>query len=207
MKKMLMAIAAALAISSAQAQEITAQDIDSTYIYNALNNPNDYSQAPTTLPRQKVPGQRISSRVSLGTSVSSTGSSQYINPAVSFQATDKLQLTFGMGLIYSNLKLHNFEKELAADGLINSHALTNYYTLQASYQVSSKCTMYGSLIYAHNSMEKEALPPYFSKDRYMAAFGATFNITESLSIGFEVRRSSNMGAYYGFESPYSMYGL
>ncbi len=201
MRKIIMAIAAAIMVSTAHAQEITSSSVDSTFIYNYLNNPNDYSQAPTTLPQRKVLDRsRISTNINMGTSFSTIGMAQYINPAISYQATDRLHVSIGMGMMYSTLNLSSMEG-LAANGeKIKTHTVTNYYSASASYQLSPRSMIYGSIIYAKNlDNGNNALSPYFNKDRYMATFGANFNITESLSIGFEVRKAQNMSPYYMYD--------
>lgn len=196
-----MAVAAAVLVSTAHAQEITCSDVDSTSIYNILNNPNDYSQAPTTLPKRKVLDRsRISTNINMGTSFSSIGSAQYISPAISYQATDRLHVSIGMGMMYSTLNLSGLEGFAANGEKLKNRTVTNYYSASASYQLSPRSMIYGSIIYAKNlDNGSNALSPYFSKDRYMATFGANFNITESLSIGFEVRRAQNMGPYYMYD--------
>jgi len=193
MRKLILALAAAIIVQAAHAQEITSYDVDSTAIYNAMYNPSDYAQAPVTLPQRKVLDRnRISTQINMGTSISSIGSSEYINPNISYQATDRLSLSFGMGIMYSNLKLRNFEDETSAES--SMRAITNYYSVAASYRVSPKCDVYGSLIYMRDDFGAKS--QFSPQNRYMATFGATFNITESLSIGIELRKSENMSPFY-----------
>lgn len=195
---------AAVTFATAQAQEITSYEADSTSIYNALNNPNDFSQAPTVLPKQRIfaPG-RVNTNVMMGTSVSNLGASQYVSPTINYNATDRLQLFFGMGIMHTNLRLDLSGTDLSAPKRDNTSLLTTYYTVGARYQVSPRCDVYGSVIYMNNSLGNNA-NPLFDKDRYMATFGATFNITESLSIGVEVRNSKNVSPYY-MHNPFSPY--
>ncbi len=176
------------------AQEISSYETDSTAIYNALYNPNDYAQSPVKLPQRKVLDRsRISTQVNMGTSFGKYGSSQFVAPEISYEASDRLHLHFGMGMIHSSLRLMNFASETSAEN--NLRAIQNYYSVGARYSVSPRCDIYGSLIYMHDNYQQGNK---FSqgKDRYMATFGATFNITESLQIGIQIRQSENMSPFY-----------
>ncbi|MCQ2250077.1 MAG: hypothetical protein MJZ66_03095 [Bacteroidales bacterium] len=201
MRKLLTAILAVLIVSQASAQEIASYEVDSTAIYTAMYNPNNYSKAPVKLPQRKVLDcNRINTQINMGAGFGSIGSYEFVAPSISYQATDRLQLQLGMGFVYGSLRLRSFAGETSAEN--NLRAISNYYQASARYSVSEKCDVYGSLMYWRgNSLDRN---PYSrGKDSYMATFGASFSITESLHIGIEVRRAENVSPFYcGGYAPY-----
>ncbi len=199
--KLIMAAALAMSIHTALAQEITAYDADSTAYYNALHNPNDYAQAPVKGQQRKVlEPSRVHTSINMGTGFSSLGSYEFISPTVTYEASKKWNLNFGMGIAYSNWKPARIgsDENCTYDNL---RALTTYYSAGAEYRASDKLSLYGDILYykttptSHTSLG--------DNDGYMATFGATYNITKSLSVGFEVRSSRNVNPYGLYHNPYS----
>lgn len=202
MKKMAIALLMAAVSSGAMAQEVTSYAADSTAYYNSLYNPNDYAQAPIKGPQRRVGDSdgrsRIHTSINMGTGFGSMGNYQFLSPSVSYDATKRLSLQFGMGLQYSNFKI----ADMAGERLEyrRASAVTNYYSVSAAYQASDRCVLYGGLVYGTDVMQKGE-PRRMDSDRYTAIMGATFNITKSLSIGVEVRQQKNMSPFGGYGYP------
>ena len=73
--------------------------------------------------------------------------------------------------------------------------MTNYYSVEASYLASERLLLTGSIIYANNHYGEPRSK--YNNDGYMCTFGATYQITPSFSIGFEVSQSHNIYPVYG----------
>jgi len=194
---------------NAASQEITSYETDSTAYLNAIYNPNDYAQAPIKGPQRKVADRnRLHTDVNMGVGFGGGGSYEYINPRFNYDLSKKWSLNFGMGIAYSNLKLRDFAiSDQNGATYQNLRAISNYYSAGATYRASDRLSLYGDLIYIKSTPVGDS--PFSSNtDAYMATFGATYNITKSLSIGFEVRQSRNVNPYnspYGiiYNNPYS----
>ncbi|MCQ2253189.1 MAG: outer membrane protein transport protein [Bacteroidales bacterium] len=204
MRRFLYLLACVGFCANVSAQDITGYDTDSTAIYNAYYNPENYSQAPVKGAQRRIDsnGPKITSNITMGTSFGGGISSQYIEPRLNYQATNRLQLQFGMGIMYSNINLRGLATEDIS--YQNMRALTNYYSASAQYQASERCRVYGSVVYASSRMMDNPSSPM--RDKYMATVGATYNITKSLSIGFEVRQS-NINPYYMYGMPCNSWGM
>ena len=205
---MSLALAGAL---TAGAQEVTSFDADSTAYYNAVYNPNEYAQAPVKSPQRKVNERpRLHADVNMGVGFGGNGTYEYVNPRFHYDLSKKWSLNFGMGVSYSSLKLRGLSAgpESNVASYQNLRAITNYYSAGASYRASEKLSLYGDIIYAKTMPVGGCESPWGGNtDAYMATLGATYNITKSLSIGFEVRQSRNVNPYnpYGiiYNNPYS----
>ncbi len=194
----------------AAAQEVSAYDTDSTAYYNAAYNPNDYAQAPIKGPQRKVADRsRLHTNVDMGVGFGNGGSYEYINPTFDYDLSKKWSLNFGMGVAYSSLKLRDLPySEGGSVSYQNLRAISNYYSAGATYRASDKLSLYGDIIYVKTMPVGGDDNGFYNTDRYMATFGATYNITKSLSVGFEVRQSRGINPYlnpYGtmYNNPYS----
>ena len=205
MKKLMLIISVLLAGGlAADAQEVSSYDTDSTFYYNNVYNPNDYAQSPVTLPQRKVSEQsRLHTNVNMGMGFGNGGSYEFIKPTVSFDATKKWSLNFGMGIAYSNLSLRSYTGADKSVSYNDLRAITNYYSAGASYRASENLSLYGELIYAKSTPVGGNALYGGNRVSYMAVFGATYHITKSLSVGFEVRQSQNMNPYDIYNNPYS----
>lgn len=194
--KKIVSLFSVLALSlSAVAQQVESYDADSISYYNGLYNPNDFAQAPVTVQQQRVKGDRLSSHIQMGTSFGSLGSSQYVSPVFNYQATNKLSLSLGLGMAYTNMKFSSLNKYSEMPAYENLKAITNYYSAAANYQASEKLQITSSVIYFQNNYIGVGEKPGFNRDAYMATFGANYQITPSFSIGFEVRQSKNISPF------------
>ena len=205
MRKTLIIMAfALLGAQAAGAQEVTSYETDSTAYYNALYNPNDYAQAPIKGAQRKLDNRdRLHATVNTGVGIGGGGSYEYINPTLDYDLSKKWSLNFGMGIAYSNFKLRDYSNAEQAN-YANMRAITNYYSAGVTYRASEKLSLYGDIIYARTMPVGGGSSPYYDGDRYMATFGATYNITKSLSVGFEMRQSRGMNPYgIMYNNPYS----
>ena len=204
MKKTLIIMALTLlGALSASAQEVAAYDAtDSTAYYNALYNPNDYAQAPVRGPQRKVfDRSRLHANVNMGVGMSGGGSCEYVNPTFNYDLSKKWSLNFGMGVAYSTFKFKALPLGEDVATYQNLRAISNYYSVGAEYRASDRLSLYGDLIYARTSPLGGGYFDSYDKDRYMANFGATFNISKSFSVGFEVSTSRGVNPYMYFDNP------
>lgn len=208
MKKVLFIIVwSLLGASVAGAQEVTSYDIDSTAYYNAVFNPAEYSQAPIKGPQRKVSdANRLHTNVSMGVGVGGGGSFEYVNPTFNYDLSKKWSLNFGMGVAYSTLKLKNLSRTAEdAANYQNLRAVSNYYSVGATYRATEKLSLYGDLIYAKSMTVGGGNVNGLSmdSDRYMATFGATYHFNEKFSVGFEFSHAHDSNPYSNFINPYS----
>ena len=187
----------------AGAQEVTSYDTDSTAYYNALYNPNDYAQAPIKGQQRKVTDRsRLHTNVNMGVGVSGAGSCEFVNPTFSYDINKRWSLDFGMGLAYSTFKFRDVPHGEGSATYQNLRAVSNYYSVGATYRASEKLSLYGDLIYARTTpLGGGDYFDNYNKDRYMATFGATYNITKSFSVGFEVSTSQGINPYMYYDNP------
>ena len=209
-KTFIIIVSALLGTLTAGAQEVTSYETDSTAYYNAIYNPNDYyAQAPVKGPQRKVNSDRnrLHATVNTGIGVGGGGSYEFVNPRFCYDLNKKWSLDFGMGVSYSNLKFRNFANAESSAKYQNLRAVTNYYSVGATYRATGRLSLYGDLIYAKMMPVGGDNPFGGSTDAYMATFGANYQINKALSIGFEVRQSRNVNPYnpYGiiYNNPYS----
>ncbi|MBQ5403700.1 MAG: hypothetical protein IIU11_04970 [Bacteroidales bacterium] len=145
----------------------------------------------------------ISTSVDMGCSFSNFSNTEYLGARTKFQPLKRWDFSLGLGMAFSNFKAPVYSSESGTANYQNLRALTNYYTASASYRASQKLSIYSSVVYFKNDMlgnNSNKKSPYFNRDAYMATFGATYQITPSFSVGFEVRNSQNVdpyGFYYG----------
>jgi opacity protein-like surface antigen len=191
----------ALGFTQVEAQEITSYDTDSTAYYNMVYGPDDYAQAPIKGPQRKVNGtDKFHTSINLGTGFGNGGYYQYLSPMFNYDISKKWTLNIGTSIAYSTFKVRDFENVGERSTL---HALTNYYSVGATYNATERLSLYGDVIYGRTMPTGNSSVNGLSNDGYMATFGATFNISKSLSIGIEVRSSRNMNPYGIYNNPYS----
>ena len=103
----------------------------------------------------------------------------------------------------TGLSLTSFKTPTMEGNYHNIKALTNYYSASASYAATRKLSLYSAITYYRTScygQEKKGLMP-FNKDAYETSIGAHYQITPSLSVGFEIKHTENInpyGFYYGY---------
>lgn len=212
MKKTLIILALCLiGALPAVSQEITAYDTDSTAYYNAAYNPNDFGQAPVKGRQARVQDGRgrLHADVRMGAGFGGGGSYEFVSPTLEYDLSKKWSLNFGMGLAYSTMKWKSLPLDEGGQvSYQNMRAVSNYYSAGATYHASDRLSLYGDLIYVKSVPVGGDGHCMYDGDRYMATFGATYNITKSLSVGFEVRQSRGFSPYasrYGiiYNNPYS----
>lgn len=208
MRKTLIIIASVLmGALTAGAQEVTSYETDSTAYYNAIYNPNDnYAQAPVKGPQRKVNSDRnrLHATVNTGIGVGGGGSYEFVNPRFNYDLNKKWSLNFGMGIAYSNLKFRNFANTENAAKYDNLRAISNYYSVGATYRATDKLSLYGDLIYAKTMPVGGGDNPFGNNDAYMATFGATYQINKVFSIGVEVQHARNANPYGAPGNPYGI---
>ncbi len=197
-KTLIIMVSALLGTLTAGAQEVTSYETDSTAYYNAVYNPSGYAQAPVRGPQRKVNADRnrLHATVNTGIGVGGGGSYEYVNPRFTYDLNKKWSLDFGMGISYSNLKFRNFANAESSARYENLRAVTNYYSVGATYRATEKLTLYGDLIYAKRMPVGGGDNPLGgNNDAYMATFGAMYQVNKAFSIGFEVQKSRNVNPY------------
>ena len=109
----------------------------------------------------------------------------------------RFHVNVGFGMSFSSLKAPVFSDYEEAPTYQKLRTITNYYSVEASYLASDRLLLTGSIIYANNHYGEPRTRYNSANDGYMATFGATYQITPSLSIGFEVSQSRNIYPVYG----------
>lgn len=190
MKKLIFtAVLFAALASSGFSQQVSVYQSDSNDNYYQTQKDDTQSDVVT------VGKNRVKSHVNIGTGFSKNGSYEFINPGLTYSASKKLDLSFSAGLMYSNFKTPVLSIENNQTSYENMRALTNYYSAQARYYATEKLMITGSLIYQTSSISGGALSSRLNNDGYIISAGAIYQITPSLSVGFEVNRYNNINPY------------
>ncbi|MBO4371495.1 MAG: hypothetical protein J5826_01060 [Bacteroidales bacterium] len=172
MKKLAILICVALFGANVSAQEIFEyQQIDTTF---QTYQPEPYSQTPV---RESIRESK--------------------NRHAKAGLDKRFHVSFGMGMAFSTFKAPVFTDYNEAPTYQKLRTMTNYYSVEASYLASERLLLTGSLIYANNHYGEPRTRYNSANDGYIATFGATYQISPSFSIGFEVSQSHNMYPVYG----------
>ena len=112
---------------------------------------------------------------------------------INFIPQDKWQFAFSTGISFSNFKAPTTDCNYR-----NIKALSNYYTLSTNYKATKKMSLYSSVTYLREDYKSQK--DYFrgNLDGYLTTFGLNYQITPSLSVGFQVSTSKNVNPYYGY---------
>jgi len=109
----------------------------------------------------------------------------------------RFHVSVGFGISFSSIKAPVFSDYNETPTYQKLRTITNYYQVEASYLASERLLLTGSIIYANNHYGEPRSRYNSSNDGYIATFGATYQITPSFSIGFEVSQSHNIYPVYG----------
>lgn len=198
MKKITLLSCALMLSASIMAQEVSEyqtvgnDDIQYLQDYNA----EPYSQTPVRESIRQSKNRQARAEVDMGMGFSKAGSTEYISPRMTFQPGKRWQVTAGMGMAISNFKAPVFTSYSETPDYQNLRAISNYYNAEVAYMASERLLVTGSIIYGQSRFVGQH--KYSSTDDgYICTFGATYQITPGLSIGFEVSRAQNMYPVYG----------
>ena len=139
--------------------------------------------------------------INTGVGVGNGGSYEYVNPKFSVDVSKRLQISAGVGVMFSNFKVGNVSSG-ETPTYQTLRAMSNFYSLQAEYKATERLLVTGSLIYGNNSLMSGSQKYKTNFDSYIATFGAVYQITPSFSVGFEVSRYQNASPFY---MPYSRF--
>ncbi|MCQ2974472.1 MAG: hypothetical protein MJ211_06630 [Bacteroidales bacterium] len=206
MKKIIIIIISLLFTINAKSQEVIEYQNDETSNVTFLEQYDpEVSQTPVRESMRKKEKNRFHSSLNMGAGFSSFGNYEFLLPEFAYQVSDKFQMSFGFGVMYSNNKYPYYSKQETTE-YQNLRAITNYYKAEAQYQASEKLLLVGSIIYAQNRISTPGSKQNINNDAYICTFGAQYNITPSFSIGIEVQQSKNMYPIYGgYGYPYYRY--